>query len=89
MMINQDDIVKYKNYIEGSKFADISGFLKKTAFVCDLEIQIDAESRGWFSFSETVYYIVTGKRKIVNEFRKIIVDSVNHYNQQIDNDYRH
>ena len=68
-----------KSYVEGPKWADFPGFLKKICFGNDLKLEMDIDKH-WIS--ETVYFKITGPESMLIAVEKIINETIKDYNAQ-------
>jgi hypothetical protein len=71
--------MKYKGFLEGSRFANISSFLRKLAIVSDVDIDLQSE-KGFFT--ETAFYTLDGEPKNINSFVKNLQVAVKVHNEE-------
>jgi hypothetical protein len=66
----------YKNYIEAFKFAGIPAFIRKLAFLLDLDAGIEVE-KGFIR--ETTFFTIKGSPEKVDRFVSMLNESIKEY----------
>ena len=77
-LINCNEQMKYKSYIQGLKWAGIKTLLYELAWDNQLDISILEHDKGWFR--ETIYYGLNGEDeniKCFNRQLKLVVEKYN------------
>lgn len=68
---------KFKSVIEGPRWAGLSTFMKNSAHMAGVELDLDID-KGWFT--ETIRFTVQGTKEKVLSFLKAMDRSVEAYN---------
>lgn len=70
----------FRDLIEGPRWAGISGFIKDTAFLFGLKLNIDVD-KGWLR--ETVRFEVEGGENAVAKFKTTLYDAMADYQKRV------